>query len=196
MLSQRWLMSLNVVTTLGFWFKYNIGAMLTQWCLDVHTMLLAYLRASTKSLPQHRDRRWGNVGTNVVTTFPEHWSISWEGTLKRSAKLNQSMINSKTSILSYGTRMVKYRSVSMCVDRHRCAQRQTKTKQKSAFFIIDHSKWHKQFSSRFQSHKTHFQVMTHHIYYGPQQLLWPEQIFVSTVIRIMGMQTFRSWLEW
>ena len=27
--------------------------------------------------PQRWDRRWDNIGTNIVTTLPQRWSVSW-----------------------------------------------------------------------------------------------------------------------
>ena len=37
----------NIVTMLKCWWKYYVGTLLPQHCLDIHTMLLAHLKAPT-----------------------------------------------------------------------------------------------------------------------------------------------------
>ncbi len=51
----------NIVTTLGFSSKYNLGITFTRFCLDVHTTLLGCIKLSTM-----------NVDTTLGLTFPEH----------------------------------------------------------------------------------------------------------------------------
>ena len=75
MMSERWTKLANVVTTLGFWSKYNIHMTLSGY---PHNITGTFGNIYIWMLPQHWDRRWGNVGTNViVTTLPQRWSVSW-----------------------------------------------------------------------------------------------------------------------
>ena len=46
-LSECWPTSTNLVTTLGFGSKYNVGTMFTLCCLDIHRTLLEPLKIST-----------------------------------------------------------------------------------------------------------------------------------------------------
>ena len=68
--------SCDDVAMLGFWSKYDIGTTFIQGCLDIHTTFLGHVKASTNERCHNiGDQRWDNVGTNVVTTSPQRWSV-------------------------------------------------------------------------------------------------------------------------
>ena len=88
----------NIVAMLGFLSEYNIAAMFTQCCLDVHKMLLGCLKASTNNRCHNFvDRRWDNIGTNIVTMVPQCWTISWVSHFWLIAKPFTNRVNSTGS---------------------------------------------------------------------------------------------------